>query len=90
MTFRITSITAYTQIGPDDEEGIIAFLNDDGAWMPMIAADPARLDQLRMFAQVTADISGRPVTVRQFGIGEVLDTIEPRPDPPEALANGLQ
>lgn len=79
MTFRITSITAYTQIGPDDEEGIIAFLNDDGAWMPMIAADPARLDQLRMFAQVTADITRQPVTVRQFAVGEVIGTIEPQP-----------
>lgn len=45
--FRITEITAFTTIGPDDEEGVTAFLGPQGTWIPMIAADITRLTQLR-------------------------------------------
>jgi hypothetical protein len=50
--FRITEITAFTVIGPDDEEGVCAFLSPDGIWMPMVAADITRLTQLRDRAEM--------------------------------------
>ena len=51
--FRITSITAFTTIGPDDEEGVMAFMTPSGTWMPMIAADSHRVDDLREIAKAT-------------------------------------
>ena len=74
--FRITSITAYTAIGADDEEGVCAFLTPTG-WMPMVAADDVRLVELRRHAQDVATMTGRPITVRRFDVGEVVEVIEP-------------
>ena len=77
MTFRIESVTAYTQIGADDEEGIIGFLTVDGTWMPMVAADADRLSMLRGMAQRVADNTGRPVRVRRFETVVEVETLEP-------------
>ena len=76
--FRITSLTAYTQIGPDDEEGVCAFLDRNGIWMPMVAADHERLAMLREIAQQTADATGQPVRVRRFTTVVEVETLEPR------------
>lgn len=48
--FRIETITAFTTIGDDDEEGVLAFLGKDGFWIPMVAANPERLEDLRRIA----------------------------------------
>jgi hypothetical protein len=50
--FRIEALTAFTIIGEDDEEGVMAF--HDAAtrtWIPMIAADERRVEQLRGIAR---------------------------------------
>ena len=62
--FRITEITAFTKIGPDDEEGVCAFLGPDGMWMPMIAADPHRVDDLRAIAHTL--FAGEEISERRF------------------------
>lgn len=50
--FRITSITAFTTIGKDNEEGVMAFRDEaQGVWMPMIAADEHRVNDLRRIAE---------------------------------------
>lgn len=52
--FRIHSITAFTTIGADNEEGVMAFYDPgQGVWMPMIAADQARVSDLRRIAETT-------------------------------------
>ena len=62
--FRITEITAFTTIGPDDEEGVVAFM-DGEIWMPMVAADITRLSMLRAIAdRFRAD--GTDITERTF------------------------
>lgn len=76
MSFRIGHIWAWTQVGDDDEEGICAFMND-GIWTPMIASDRVRVDDLRAWARVVAGTTGRPVTLRLFAAGEVIETVEP-------------
>lgn len=56
--FRITGLTIFTQIGDDDEEGLLAFV-DAGqtlgqgfpVWMPMCAAAERRVEQLRHIAE---------------------------------------
>jgi len=78
MTFRITSITAFTQIGEDDEEGVIAFLGADGMWYPLVAADGERLEAMRPHAQRIADITDRPVCERRFDAAMELGILTPR------------
>lgn len=77
MTFRIESLTAFTQIGDDDEEGIIALLGPEGIWLPMIAADHERVASLRAHAEATAKITGRPVRLVRFTVGTVIEEIKP-------------
>ena len=76
--FRMTSLWAYTQVDPvDDQEGIIAFLGHDGSLHPLIASDRVAMDSLRPIAETTARSTGRPVTLSRFSVRENLETIEP-------------
>ena len=63
--FRITSITAFTAIGDDDEEGVVAFLGPGDVWMPMVAADMTRLTQLRERVEVLR-LAGMTIRERRF------------------------
>jgi hypothetical protein len=74
--FRIQHVHAWVSVDADDEEGIIGFMGPDRQWMPMIAADEARLRQLRPFAERTAKATGRPVRLLRFTVREELETIE--------------
>lgn len=51
--FVITEITAFIAVDDGDgDEGVMAFMDTTlGTWMPMVAADPARADQLRNIAR---------------------------------------
>lgn len=74
--FRITNLWAFTQVGADDQEGICAFMTDRG-WMPMIASDRVRLDQLRPIAQQIAKKTGRVVKLVQVSTRTDLEEIKP-------------
>lgn len=77
--FRITSLWAFTMVGPDDEEGIIGAYNVElGAMMPLIASDQVRLQDYRPLAQEIANAAQRPVQLRKFVLSRNLETIEPR------------
>lgn len=75
--FRITTLHAFTQVGEDDEEGIIAVLGPDDIWVPAITADPVRLEWFRPWAEITARTTGRPVLLSRFDVRTDLETIEP-------------
>ena len=75
MTLSIDTITAY--IAVDDEgEGICAF-QGPGGWMPMVAADQARIDSLRPMAEALAEGSGRRIVVARFSVRTDVEVIEP-------------
>jgi hypothetical protein len=59
---RIEKIWAFRSVDDDGDEGVCGFLAN-GKWMPVVAADEKRLEDLRMFAQELANVSGR--TIRQ-------------------------
>ena len=62
--FRIQEMWAFTAIGPDDQEGVMAMLMD-GQPIPMIASDRRRFDSLR--AMIDDLPPGSPmVRVRHF------------------------
>ena len=68
----------YAFIAEDEEgEGLAAFLRDD-IWMPLVGADAARVDNLRIFAQTVADQSGRRITLARFTVRTDLEVIEPK------------
>lgn len=60
----------------EDGEGLSAFMHDQ-VWMPMIAADEARVESLRVMAQQLADRTGQPITLAKFSAREDLEVFEP-------------
>lgn len=75
---RITEMFAFVAVDPDtDIEGVCAFRSWRHGWVPMVGADPARVDQLRPQAQEIARATGQPVTVLRFTVRETVETIEP-------------
>lgn len=78
LGFRITLIHAFIAVADDKDEGITGFLDRSGMWMPMIAADPKRLELLRPKAQEIATASGRKIWVARFAHREDIELIEPR------------
>jgi hypothetical protein len=75
---RIVELYAYVMADADeDDEGVPAFLDVGGRWMPMMGTDLERAEQLRATAEMLAALSGKPIKlVRSTGL-ELVDTIEP-------------
>lgn len=74
--FRIDTLWAYTQVGGDNEEGIIAYF-DGATWIPAIASDRNRLESLVPYAQAVADATGRPVKLSAFTTRTDLEDVTP-------------
>lgn len=73
---RIDELYAYVATDGDDDEGLPA-ANINGAAMPLIAADQARLTSLRPYAEQVVRATGRPVRLVRFSERTVIETIEP-------------
>lgn len=72
----IDTLTAY--VAYDDEgEGLAAFQNDDGMWMPLIAADHERAVSLKPYAQAIATQSGKSIKMVQFSVRTEIEEILP-------------
>jgi hypothetical protein len=65
LGFRIERIWAFITIHDDGDEGVTSFRLPDGTLMPMIAADEARLHQLRPIAERLSR-SGKPIVLVRF------------------------
>lgn len=76
MSFRIETIHAFVAVDDDDEEGLTGFMSESG-WMPMVAADPTRLESLRPIAQQIAAASGATIKLVRFSQREELEVIAP-------------
>lgn len=74
---EIKTITAFISID-DEGEGIAAFQAPDGTWMPLVAADPARVESLRPIAQMIADSFGKEIEVVEFSVRTKIEEIFPR------------
>lgn len=76
--FKITSIQAFVAVDPvDGDEGIMAFQGPSGP-MPMIAADPERLANLRPFAEATALAMGIEVRLIRFDQRTTVEILNPK------------
>lgn len=74
MSFRIEAIHAFIAVDGDDEEGIIGQRMGD-SWLPFIAADIQRLEQLRPIAEAIAEATGQEVRLVRFSVREDLEVI---------------
>jgi len=80
VPFHIEEIFAFLATEADGEEGVVAWHTSMG-WMPLVAADKARLDLLRRFAQEAANATGRHVTLARFHLRHDTEVIVPEGAP---------
>jgi len=73
--FRITEVHAITCVGDDDEEGIPAWFSSVGP-IPLIAADPKRLANIKELAQRIADETGKNFKITKFSVREDIGEIK--------------
>lgn len=80
----IEEMYAFVAVDEDDQiEGITAFRNTDGGWMPMVGADQERMDSFRPMAQMLANQSGQTIKLIHFSNRAEVTTIEPDGGPPD-------
>jgi hypothetical protein len=60
-----------------DCEGVVALQGRDGMWMPLVGADMARVDSIRVVAQKIANSTGRRLRLLRFTVRHELEVIEP-------------
>lgn len=76
--FKIQQMFGFIATEADGTEGIAAFYSEHtGSWMPMVAADEARLASLLPIAKQIANATGRPITLKRFYYQEVVQEITP-------------
>lgn len=77
MGLRIDELYAF--VAEDTEgEGLTGFRNPQtGEWMPMVAADAARVESLRDMARSIAIFSKKPVRLVRFSVREEVEVFQP-------------
>lgn len=71
------TLHAFIAKGDDDDEGLCAQLVGQ-TWMPLIAGDEARLEQLRALAEGIAKASGKKIELVRFVRGQLVETYDGR------------
>lgn len=79
--FRITELWAFIAIDPKDGNEGVPTVQIGGLVMPLIAADEARLRDLREIAQIFCNQSGVPLTLAKFSVRTNVETFAPKPQP---------
>jgi len=75
---KLTISEMYAFVAEDGEgEGVVAFLAPDGTWMPMVAADAARVDSLRPIAQAMGKSQNITIKLVRFDNRTEMETYEP-------------
>jgi hypothetical protein len=72
----IEEISAYISVDEDGVEGVLAFHEGD-MWYPMIGADIARNESMRVWAYKIAAVTGVKICLVKFSNREVMEEIEP-------------
>lgn len=73
---KIESIWAYVSVDADDgNEGVCAVTFGNGITIPLIAADPARLDSIRPLAMDLAAKTGMKIRLVRFTSREEIEEI---------------
>lgn len=75
--FRIREMYAYLLVADDGDEAIPAITLPNGTVLPLIAADPTRLAEMRPHAEAIARATGKPIRLVRFTRREEVETINP-------------
>lgn len=76
MAFTIKTLHAFIATDDNGVEGVCAFL-EDGKWYPMVAADPARVSDLREKAESMVKDLGVTLKLIRFSCRSDLEEITP-------------
>ena len=77
--FRITEVWAFLAVHDDDDEGIIGELMGL-TWMPFVAADPHRIEDLMPRAQAIARETGKTIRLVRFSERTDIEIINQQPE----------
>jgi hypothetical protein len=72
---QLFAFIAHEDEDPDDE-GVVGVRMGGGDWMPLVGADPARVDALRPLAKMVARITGKRIVLALFKNRNNLEVIE--------------
>lgn len=75
MPLKIDQVWIF--IADDEEgEGVVGF-KAGNQWMPLVAADEARVESLRQVAENVAQVSNTKITLAKFSVRQNLEIISP-------------
>ncbi len=73
---KVEEIFAFVIVDDDGDEGVPAVMVGD-MWVPMVGADPGRIESLHPYAQEVATAKDRRVSLRHFKLTREMEVIEP-------------
>ena len=77
MGFKISNVYLFVAVDPNGNESVPAISEGD-VFMPLMATDPARVDELREIAKQMSRESGQRITLCRFSVREDLEVIDAR------------
>lgn len=72
---RIERLYAWVVEEADGGEGVAAISTPALGWTPLVGADLERMESMRDFALAIRHQLGRPVVLKEFGCGTVIETL---------------
>jgi hypothetical protein len=69
---KITEMFAFVATDKNGDEGVMGFLEQGGAWVPLVGADMDRVDSLRPIAREITLVAGVDYKILHFNlVGEI-------------------
>jgi hypothetical protein len=64
---KIDEMYAFVACDEDEnDEGIMGFRGIDGAWVPLVGADVARVESLKEIAKGIGEVTGKKIFIKRF------------------------
>lgn len=70
MALTIDECWLYVAVDENGDEGLMAFKNLAGEWMPLVCADPKRRESVHAMAEQVKAISGQDYKVKHFKLDQ--------------------
>ncbi|KKL14353.1 hypothetical protein LCGC14_2516530 [marine sediment metagenome] len=67
---KITEMFAFVSVDANGDEGVVAMTSPLGMMLPLIGADMARVESLKLHAIKIAEVTGIPVILLKFSVRE--------------------
>jgi hypothetical protein len=72
---KIEKMFAFIAIDEEGNEGVTAFQDKRGVWLPLVGADWARVNSLKEIAQEIAKASGQKITLVEFSVRKEIEVL---------------